>query len=75
MRKRESKVECFTTHSVEVESALVINDITAHIFNITLRVEADAVTKESNVVKAKFIKGKLLPNPEGSTNVPNFVKT
>ena len=72
VRKRKSEVECFTTHSVEVESALVINDITSHIFNITLRVEADAVTKESNLVKAKFIKGRLLPNPEGSISVANI---
>jgi len=74
VRKRESKVECFTTHSVEVESALVINDITAHIFNITLRVEADAVTKESNLVKAKFIKGRLLPNPEDLTMVSKQIQ-
>jgi len=67
VRKRKSEVECFTTHSVEVESALVINDITAHIFNITLRVESNEVKQQSNLVKAKIIKGRLLPNPEDLT--------
>ena len=65
MREENSEVECFTSHSVEVESTLVINDITSHIFNLTLKVKASAVTKGSNIVKAKLIKGALLPNPEG----------
>ena len=65
VREEKSEVECFTSHSVEVESTLVINDITSHIFNLTLKVKASAVTKGSNIVKAKLIKGALLPNPEG----------
>ena len=70
--KEKSEVECFTSHSVEVESALVINDITAHIFNITLRVESNEVKQQSNLVKAKIIRGTLLPNPEGLINIPNI---
>ena len=72
VRKRKSEVECFTTHSVEVESTLVINDITAHIFNITLRVESNEVKQQSNLVKAKIIRGTLLPNPEGLMNIANI---
>ena len=73
VRKRKSQVECFTTKSVDVEYALVINDITAHIFNITLKVEANAVTQESELVKAKLIKARLLHNPEGSFHVQKYL--
>ena len=69
VREEKSEVECFTSRSFKAESALVINDITSHIFKLTLKLEANAVTKESNPVRVKLIKGVLLPNPEGSSNV------
>ena len=56
LRKKKSLVECSTKKKVFVNNALVINDDTGHIFNLTLDV---------NARKTKLIKGNLIEDPQG----------
>jgi hypothetical protein len=55
--EKKSSVQCITNKTVNVPSAVVINDDTDHVFELKLKAKKKITT---------LIKGLLLPTPTGS---------